>query len=263
MKQFRNIMLTIGLLFLYLPMVVLVIYSFNESRLVTVWAGWSGKWYSALWQDEQLMAALGRSLTVAVYSASAAVLLALFAAVVMVRVGRFRGRTLFSGLITAPLVMPDVLIGLALLLLFVSGTQWLGFPSQRGLQTVWLAHTTLGLAYATVVISSRLKEMDPRLEEAAQDLGARPLVVFFSITVPIIAPAIISAWLLAFTLSLDDVVLASFVSGPGATTLPVEVFSSVRLGVSPKINALATIMLGAVAMVTFIAWLVSHRRLAR
>lgn len=260
MNRFSKVILALGLAFLYVPMLVLIIYSFNESRLVTVWAGWSTKWYAELWQDKQLMTAVGRSLLVAFYSATAGVILALFASVVMVRAGNFKGRTLFSGLITAPLVMPDVLLGLAMLLLFVSSAQWLGVPTERGLFTVWLAHTTLCLAYATVVISSRLKEMDPRIEEAALDLGATPLVVFTRITMPMIAPAIGAGWLLAFTLSLDDVVLASFVSGPGATTLPIEVFSSVRLGVSPKVNALATIILAIVGLTTLFAWFVLHRQ---
>ncbi|WP_119393271.1 ABC transporter permease subunit [Salinibius halmophilus] len=263
MNKFSKTMLAVGLAFLYIPMLILVIYSFNESRLVTVWAGWSTKWYGELWQDKQLMAAVWRSLTVAFYSATASVFLAIFASVVMVRAGKFRGRTLFSGLITAPLVMPDVLLGLAMLLLFVSSTQAFGVPTERGLFTVWLAHTTLGLAYATVVISSRLKEMDPRIEEAAFDLGASALTVFTRITMPIIAPAIGAGWLLAFTLSLDDVVLASFVSGPGATTLPIEVFSSVRMGVSPMVNALATMILLVVSLFTMAAWYVLHKQSKR
>lgn len=248
-----------GIFFLYAPMAVLVVYSFNASRLVTVWAGWSTQWYGALLEDQQIMNAVGRSLQVAVYSASAAVVIGMFASIVLVRFHRFRGRTLFSGMITAPLVMPDVIIGLSMLLLFVAMAQSIGWPPQRGLLTVWIAHTTFCVAYSTVVISSRLREMDQSLEEAALDLGATPLRAFFLVTLPVISPAIISAWLLSFTLSLDDVVIASFVTGPGATTLPIEVFSSVKLGVTPKINALATIIIGVVSVVAFTSWYFSRR----
>ncbi|WP_189613835.1 ABC transporter permease subunit [Saccharospirillum salsuginis] len=240
-------------------MVVLIVYSFNSSRLVTVWAGWSTKWYGELFRDEQIMNAVGRSLQVAFYSASTAVVLGMLASIVIVRFRRFRGRTLFSGMITAPLVMPDVIIGLSMLLLFVAMAQSIGWPPQRGLLTVWIAHTTFCVAYSTVVISSRLREMDQSLEEAALDLGATPVRAFFLVTLPIIAPSILSAWLLSFTLSLDDVVIASFVTGPGATTLPIEVFSSVKLGVTPKINALATIIIGVVSLVAFGSWYVSRR----
>ncbi|AJQ97883.1 ABC transporter permease subunit [Gynuella sunshinyii] len=256
---FVNIMFWIGIAFLYLPMVVLVVYSFNESRLVTVWSGWSIKWYGELFRDRQLMSAVLRSLEVAFYSSTAAVFMALFASVVMVRIRRFRSRVLFSGMITAPLVMPDVIIGLSLLLLFVAMGQIVGWPQNRGLVTVWIAHSTFCLAYSTVVISSRLREMDRSLEEAALDLGATPIRAFILITLPIIAPAIMSAWLLSFTLSLDDVVIASFVTGPGATTLPIEVFSSVRRGVTPKINALATIIIGLVSLTALVSWYVTRR----
>ncbi|GGX76190.1 putrescine ABC transporter permease PotI [Saccharospirillum salsuginis] len=249
----------LGIGFLYAPMVVLIVYSFNSSRLVTVWAGWSTKWYGELFRDEQIMNAVGRSLQVAFYSASTAVVLGMLASIVIVRFRRFRGRTLFSGMITAPLVMPDVIIGLSMLLLFVAMAQSIGWPPQRGLLTVWIAHTTFCVAYSTVVISSRLREMDQSLEEAALDLGATPVRAFFLVTLPIIAPSILSAWLLSFTLSLDDVVIASFVTGPGATTLPIEVFSSVKLGVTPKINALATIIIGVVSLVAFGSWYVSRR----
>lgn len=247
-----------GIFFLYAPMAVLVVYSFNSSRLVTVWAGWSTKWYGELFQDQQIMSAVGRSLQVAFYSASAAVVIGMMASIVMVRFQRFRGRTIFSGMITAPLVMPDIIIGLSMLLLFVAMAQTLGWPAQRGLLTIWIAHTTFCVAYSTVVISSRLREMDQSLEEAALDLGATPVRAFFLITLPVISPAILSAWLLSFTLSLDDVVIASFVTGPGATTLPIEVFSSVKLGVTPKINALATIIIGVVSIVAFTSWYVSR-----
>ncbi|WP_020410898.1 ABC transporter permease subunit [Hahella ganghwensis] len=244
----------LGIFFLYAPMLVLIVYSFNESRLVTVWSGWSVKWYAELFNDQQLMSAVLRSLEIAFYSASAAVVLGLLASIVIVRFHRFRGRTLFSGMITAPLVMPDVIIGLSMLLLFVAMAQFVGWPAERGLLTVWIAHTTFCLAYSTVVISSRLREMDQSLEEAALDLGATPVRAFLKVTLPIISPAVLSAWLLSFTLSLDDVVIASFVTGPGATTLPIEVFSSVRLGVTPKINALATIIIALVSLAAFGSW---------
>ena len=256
--SFTHIMFWFGIAFLYLPMVVLVVYSFNESRLVTVWAGWSTKWYGELFRDREMMSAVLRSLEVAFYASTTAVFLALFASIMMVRFRRYRGRILFSGMITAPLVMPDVIIGLSLLLLFVAMAQLIGWPQNRGLMTVWIAHTTFCLAYSTVVISSRLREMDRSLEEAALDLGATPVRAFLLITLPIISPAILSAWLLSFTLSLDDVVIASFVTGPGATTLPIEVFSSVRLGVTPKINALATIIIGLVSLTALTSWLVTR-----
>ena len=257
--RFSRLMFWLGIAFLYLPMVILVVYSFNESRLVTVWSGFSAKWYGELFRDQQIMAAVGRSLEIAFFAASAAVILAIMASVVMVRYHKFRGRALFSGMITAPLVMPDVIIGLSLLLLFVAMGQHLGWPQNRGMVTVWIAHTTFCLAYSTVVISSRLREMDRSLEEAALDLGASELKTFFQITLPIISPAIVSAWLLSFTLSLDDVVIASFVTGPGATTLPIEVFSSVRLGVTPKVNALATLIIGAVSLVAIGSWYLTKR----
>lgn len=249
----------LGIFFLYGPMLMLIIYSFNASRMVQVWAGWSTRWYSELFQDQQLMSAVGRSLQIAFYSASTAVVIGMLASIVMVRFTRFRGRTLFSGMITAPLVMPDVIIGISMLLLFVAMAQSLGWPAQRGMLTIWIAHTTFCVAYSTVVISSRLREMDQSLEEAALDLGATPIKAFFLVTLPVISPAIISAWLLSFTLSLDDVVIASFVTGPGATTLPIEVFSQVKLGVTPKINALATIIIGVVSVIAFASWMLFRK----
>lgn len=257
--SFSKVMFWVGIFFLYAPMAVLIFYSFNESRLVTVWAGFSTKWYFELFKDTQLMNAVFRSLELAFFSATAAVAFAIFASIVMVRFKEFKGRTLFSGMITAPLVMPDVIIGLSMLLLFVATSQMIGWPASRGMFTIWVAHTTFGMAYATVVISSRLREMDRSLEEAALDLGASQIKAFFLITLPIISPAIVSAWLLAFTLSLDDVVIASFVTGPGATTLPIEVFSAVRLGVSPKINALATLIILAVSVVAIASWFFTRR----
>lgn len=257
--SFSRVVLVIGLLFLYLPMFVLVVYSFNASRLVSVWAGFSTEWYGALLQDQQLLSAVWMSLRIAFYSASMAVCIGTLASFVMTRFQRFRGRTMLSSMITAPLVMPEVITGLSLLLLFVQMAQLIGWPQDRGMATIWIAHTTFCSAYVAVVVSARLREVDRSIEEAAMDLGATPLKTFFIITIPMIAPALVSGWLLAFTLSLDDLVIASFVSGPGATTLPMVVFSSVRLGVSPKINALATIIIVTVSIVAFIAWYLVQR----
>ncbi len=254
------LILAIGFLFLYAPIFVLMVYSFNESRLVTVWAGFSTKWYLELFQDDQLMGAVWMSLKIAFMSATSAVILGTMASVALVRFGRFRGKTLFTGMMTAPLVMPEVITGLSLLLLFVTLSQMIGWPAERGLLTIWIAHTTFNMAYVAVVVSARLRELDKSLEEAAMDLGANRVAVFFKITLPIVAPALFSGWLLAFTLSLDDLVIASFVSGPGSTTLPMVVFSSVRLGVSPKINALATILVLTVSMVSLLTWWYMRRK---
>ncbi|RDB44527.1 ABC transporter permease subunit [Halomonas sp. DQ26W] len=261
--SFTTVMLILGLLFLYLPMLILVIYSFNASRLVTVWAGFSGHWYIELFRDQQILDAVWSSLRIAFFSASMAVCLGTLAAFVMVRFGRFRGKTALSSMITAPLVMPEVITGLSLLLLFVHMAQLIGWPADRGMVTIWIAHTTFCSAYVAVVVSSRLREVDLSLEEAAMDLGAPPVKTFFQITLPVISPALAAGWLLAFTLSLDDLVIASFVSGPGATTLPMVVFSSVRLGVSPKINALATLIILAVSLATFLAWYFMRRSEAK
>ena len=225
-SPWRIVILLLGFTFLYAPMLMLVIYSFNSSKLVTVWAGWSTRWYGELLRDDAMMSAVGLSLTIAACAATAAAILGTIAAVVLVRFGRFRGSNGFAFMITAPLVMPDVITGLSLLLLFVALAHAIGWPADRGMLTIWLAHVTFCTAYVAVVISSRLRELDSSIEEAAMDLGATPLKVFFVITLPMIMPAIISGWLLAFTLSLDDLVIASFVSGPGATTLPMLVFLS-------------------------------------
>lgn len=241
-------MLIFGFVFLYAPILSLIVYSFNESKLVTVWSGVSFKWYGELFRDAGIMKAAWVSLRIAFYTAWASVVLATVAAMVMTRFRRFRGKTLFGGLITAPLVMPEVITGLSILLLFVA----LGIP--RGMTTIWIAHVTFCVAFVTVVVSSRLGELDKSVEEAAMDLGANRVKVFFLITLPIIMPALISGWLLAFTLSIDDLVVASFVSGPSSTTLPMKVFSSVRLGLSPKINALATLMILIVVIAATIAW---------
>ena len=261
MKRFRfsSFMLVAGLLFIYLPMLILVIYSFSESKLVTVWGGWSIKWYVGLLDNTQLMGSVARSLEIACYTAVAAVALGTLAAFVLTRISQFKGRTLFGGLVTAPLVMPEVITGLSLLLLFVAMAQMIGWPQERGIVTIWIAHTTFCAAYVAVVVSARLRELDLSIEEAAMDLGARPWKVFFLITIPMIAPSLAAGGMMSFALSLDDLVLASFVSGPGSTTLPMEVFSAVRLGVKPEINAVASLILLAVSLVTFLVWFFSRR----
>ncbi|BCX71097.1 MULTISPECIES: ABC transporter permease subunit [Pseudomonas] len=261
MKRFRfsSLMLVLGLLFIYAPMLILVIYSFNASKLVTVWGGWSIKWYVGLMDNTQLMGSVVRSLEIACYTAVAAVALGTLAAFVLTRITRFKGRTLFGGLVTAPLVMPEVITGLSLLLLFVAMAQMIGWPQERGIVTIWIAHTTFCAAYVAVVVSARLRELDLSIEEAAMDLGAKPWKVFFLITIPMIAPSLGAGGMMSFALSLDDLVLASFVSGPGSTTLPMEVFSAVRLGVKPEINAVASLILLAVSLMTFLVWFFSRR----
>jgi putrescine transport system permease protein len=238
----------LGFVFLYAPIVSLIVFSFNSSRLVTVWGGFSTRWYGELIRDQQILGAAWISLQVAFVSATLAVVLGTVAAYVLMRFGRFRSRAILTGMVTAPLVMPEVITGLSLLLLFVSMEQIVGWPAGRGLTTIMIAHTTFCMAFVAVVVQSRLAGMDTSIEEAAMDLGARPVRVFFDITLPVIAPALVAGWLLAFTLSLDDLVIASFVSGPGSSTLPILIFSKVRLGVSPDINALATVMIGIVAL---------------
>lgn len=250
----------IGFVFLYAPIISLIIFSFNESRLVTVWAGFSTKWYGELFRDPQILDAAIISLKIATISASIALVLGTMAAVALTRFRRFRGRTLLTGMVVAPLVMPEIITGLSLLLLFVAMERLFGWPAGRGMVTIILAHTTFNLAFVAVVVQSRLATLDHSLEEAAQDLGATPMRVFFDITLPIISPALISGWLLAFTLSLDDLVIASFVSGPGSSTLPMVIFSKIRLGVSPDVNALATIMIGIVALGVFITAVQLQRR---
>lgn len=244
-----------------MPVMALIIYSFNQSRLVTVWGGWSLKWYSKLFRNEQVITAALLSIKIAVISATIAVVLGILAGLVMNRFGRFYGKTLFSGWITSPLVMPDVIIGLSLLLLFVALESIFGWPAERGANTVIIAHSTFCMAYVAVIVQSRLSTLDQSLEEAAMDLGAKPSSLFFLITLPLIAPAVISGWLLSFTLSLDDLVIASFVSGPGNSTLPMLIFSKVRLGVTPEINALASLMILVVALGVIAAmWQVRNRK---
>ncbi len=254
---FNATSLTLGFVFLYLPMLILIIYSFNASRLVTVWAGFSTKWYGELLQNDAFLDAAWVTLKVGAMSSTLATILGTMAAYVMVRGGRFRGRTLFSGMIYAPLVMPEVITGLSLLLLFIA------IGVDRGVFTIVLAHTTFSMCYVSVVVSSRLVSFDRSLEEAALDLGCTPFDAFRSVTLPIIAPAVISGWLLAFTLSLDDLVIASFTSGPSSTTLPIKIYSAVRLGVSPEINALSTIMILIVTVGVVTASLVSKRAITR
>jgi putrescine transport system permease protein len=247
---FVTVMMIAGFLFLYLPIVLMVAFSFNESRLVTVWGGFSTKWYGELFRNEQVLGAAWLSFKIAAMNATGATILGTLAGLALARFGRFRGRPLLTGLATAPLVMPEVITGLSLLLLFVAMEQAIGWPEGRGITTITIAHMTFSMAYVTVVVQSRLATLDESLEEAAMDLGARPAKVFFLITLPIILPAILAGWLLAFTLSWDDLVITSFVTGPGSSTLPVVIFSKVRLGVSPDINALATILILAVAIFT-------------
>lgn len=248
LSVFGKLSLGAGFAFLYLPIVVLVVYSFNASKLVTVWAGFSTHWYGELFRDEAVLSSLWLSLKIAFLASTMSVVLGTIAGLVLARFGPFRGKSLFAGMITAPMVMPEVIVGLSMLLLFVQMQQWFGHPAERGVLTIWVGHVTLCMAYVTVVIRSRLVEMDRSVEEAAMDLGARPLKIFFLITLPIIAPAIASGFLLAFTLSLDDLVITAFLSGPGSTTLPQLIFSRVRLGLNPEINALATITVLAVAV---------------
>jgi putrescine transport system permease protein len=251
--------LAFGYAFLYIPLVSVIVYSFNNSRLATVWGGFSTRWYGELLKNEQVLDAGFLSLRIAIVTATLATILGTMAGLALARFGRFRGRTLFSGMITSPLVMPEVITGLSLLLLFVSLQQLIGWPAQRGFTTITIAHTTFALAYVTVVVQSRLAAMDESLEEAAMDLGGRPLRVVFDITLPLIAPAMIAGWLLAFTLSLDDLVIASFVSGPGGSTLPMVIFSKIRLGVTPDINALATLIIVFVSLGVVIAWWAGRR----
>ena len=252
-SAFNLVSVALGLAFLYLPIVILVIYSFNDSRLVAVWGGWSLRWYRALLDDSAMLEAAWVSLRLAFTSAAGATILGTLAALALVRVGRFRGRLPFSAMIYAPLVMPEVIIGLALLLLFVA------LNLDRGFWTTAIAHTTLTMCFVTVVVQSRLLSFDWSLEEAAMDLGAPPLRTFLTVTLPLIAPAVISGFLLAFTLSLDDLVIASFTTGPGATTLPIRIYSEVRLGVKPEINAICTLMISVVAVIVVVASLLSKR----
>lgn len=263
MKRMTTFSLTgliLGYAFLYIPILTVVVFSFNESKLVTSWSNFSTKWYVSLWDNEGLLEAVWASLKIATITATVAVILGTLAAVMMVRFAAFKGRVLFSGLVSAPLIMPDIITGLAMLMLFVTTEQLIGWPAHRGLLTITLAHITLATAYVYLVVKARLQDFDLSIEEAAQDLGAKPAKVFMVITLPMIAPSLVSGWLLAFALSLDDLVIASFLSGPGATTLPMLIFSSIRLGLNPEINALATLIVAMVSMGVLIAGLVVYQR---
>src|SRR5579871_2922239 len=250
-SAFNIVALTLGLAFLYLPIVILVIYSFNASRLVTVWGGWSLQWYREFFHDRAMLDAARMSFGVATASATLATLLGTLAAIALSRGEGFKGRTLFSGMLYAPLVMPEVITGLSLLLLFVA------LDAERGFWTVTVAHTTLTMCFVAVVVQSRLTVLDRSLEEAAMDLGCDPLRAFLAVTLPLIAPAVAAGWMLAFTLSLDDLVIASFTTGPGSATLPIRIYSEVRLGVKPEINAICTLVIGFITVVIIIASLVS------
>ena len=260
-RWFGRSWLSLGYLFLYLPIVALVLYSFNDSPIPTQWRGFTLKWYSALAKDEEMQAGLWLSLQIAFFTACGAVVLGSLAAFSLVKYKRFTGRTLFAGMVSAPLVMPEVVVGLSLLLMLVSLQNALGFP-EKGLFTIWLGHLLLGTAYATVVVQARLQDLNPQLEEAAMDLGARPHQVFWLVTLPMIAQALVSAWLLTFTLSLDDVVLSAFLSGPGSTTMPLVIFSRARLGLNPSVNAVATLIIATVAIGVVLAsgWIAHKER---
>ena len=260
-RWFGRSWLTLGYLFLYIPIIVLIVFSFNSSRQAMVWSGFSLQWYRELASDTEILSGFMLSLKIATLTACSSVLLGTFAAFVLDRYRRFHGRTLFSGMINAPLVMPEVIIGLSLLLTFVSLEKMFGFP-QRGMLTIWLGHTLLGMAYATVVVQSRLREIDRSLEEAAMDMGCRPHQVFFLVTLPNMTQALAAAWLLTFTLSLDDVVLSAFLTGPGNSTMPIVIFSRARLGLDPRVNAVAalTIAVVSIAVITISLMLARQER---
>jgi putrescine transport system permease protein len=260
MKTFgwsHRLSLILGLTFLYAPILILIVYSFNDGRLVTVWSGFSFRWYGELWRNQGLMDAARISVIVALCASTLAAALGTMAGVALARIPRFFGRTLFSGMVLAPLVMPEVITGLSLLLTFIA------VSLDRGLMTIVIAHATFSMCYVAVVVQARLAGFDTSVEEAAMDLGARPGTVFFRVTLPLIAPGIVAGWLLSFTLSLDDLVIASFLAGPGSTTLPMRIFSSVRLGVTPEINAICTILIGVVSFGAIVWSLTLKRALAR
>jgi len=251
--------LMFGIAFLYVPILSMIVFSFNNARLATVWGGFSTKWYGKLFQNDQVLEAAFLSLRVALVSATVATILGTCAGIALARLRRFRGRTLLSGMVTAPLIMPDVITGISLLIFLILLGGWIGWPAERGFTTVALAHITISVTYVTTIIQSRLSQSDLSVEEAAMDLGSRPWQVLRDITLPIISPAILSGWLLAFTISLDEVVVTSFVTGPGTTTLPILIWSKVKLGVTPDINALATIIVAVVAVGVLIGWAILTR----
>jgi len=253
-------MLSFGIAFLYVPLVMLVIYSFNKSKIVPIWGGFSTKWYGVLFESPEIWEAVSLSVRIATVNACFATILGTLAGLALVRFGQFKGRTLFSGMISAPLVMPEVITGLSLLLLFITLKEFIGWPDQRGFTTITIAHITFSMAYVAVIIQSRLAGMSQDLEEAAMDLGAKPLRVLTDITLPLIAPGMLAGWLLSFTLSLDDLIIASFVSGPGAVTLPILIYSRVKVGLRPDINALATIIILVVAIGVLLAGYIMLRQ---
>lgn len=255
--------LAFGFAFFYVPILSMIVYSFNASRLATVWGGFSTKWYAALWSNTKVIDALMLSLKIALVSATVATILGTMAGIALVRMGKFRGRTLFSGLVTAPLIMPEVITGVSSLIFFLLLAQWIGWPAQRGFTTITLAHITFSMVFVTTIVQARLLQFDRAIEEAAMDLGSRPWQVLFDVTLPVMSPAILSGWLLAFTISLDDVVITSFTTGPGSTTLPLLIWSKVKLGVTPDINALATLMVLAVGIGVIVAGIVMNRAEAR
>ena len=255
--------LAFGFAFFYVPILSMIVYSFNASRLATVWGGFSTKWYVSLWSNAKVIDALILSLKIALVSATLATILGTMAAIALVRMGKFRGRTLFGGLVTAPLIMPEVITGVSSLIFFLLLAQWIGWPAQRGFATITLAHITFSMVFVTTIVQARLLQFDRAIEEAAMDLGSRPWQVLVDITLPVISPAILSGWLLAFTISLDDVVITSFTTGPGSTTLPLLIWSKVKLGVTPDINALATLMVLAVGLGVVIAGVIMNRAEAR
>jgi putrescine transport system permease protein len=249
--------LCFGFAFLYIPILVLIVFSFNQSAIASVWGGFSLRWYTALFNNEKIIEAALLSFKIAAASATFATILGTMAGLALTNMGRYRGRLIFTGLIAAPLVMPEVITGLSLLLMFISLQELIGWPMTRGASTITIAHTTFSMAYVAVIVQSRLSSMDRSLQEAAMDLGGRPMQVAFDITLPLIAPSMLSGWLLAFTLSLDDLVIASFTSGAGASTLPMVIFSKIKLGVTPDINALASLIIGTVALGIFLAmWII-------
>ncbi|WP_423910414.1 ABC transporter permease subunit [Candidatus Spongiihabitans sp.] len=259
-SRFLFSVLCFGMAFLYIPLMVLITYSFNHSKIVPVWGGFSTRWYASLFESEKIWSALTLSLKIAVVNATFATLLGTLAALALVRFGKFRGRTLFGGMIAAPLVMPEVITGLSLLMLFITLKEFFGWPDKRGFSTIAIAHITFSMAYVAVIIQSRLAGMGQTLEEAAQDLGAKPLRVLVDITFPLLAPGMLAGWLLSFTLSLDDLVIASFVTGPGSNTLPILIYSRIKTGLKPDINALATIIIFTVAIGVIIAGWIMFRQ---
>jgi putrescine transport system permease protein len=262
MKRRSTFLLTVlcfGFAFLYIPILSMIVYSFNGSRLATVWGGFSTKWYVSLMSNDKVIEALILSVQIALLSATVATILGTMAGIALVRFTKFRGRTLFSGLVTAPLIMPEVITGISMLIFFIMMADWIGWPGQRGFTTITLAHITFSMVFVTTIVQARMLQADRAIEEAAMDLGSRPWQVMFDITLPVISPAILSGWLLAFTISLDDVVITAFTTGPGATTLPLLIWSKVRLGVTPDINALATLMVLTVGLGVVLAGIILNR----